>query len=322
MPQSLVTSYACLDRSTPREGVQVERYHVRLQRSSEPVVVALVRLTLRPLTPLTLVLSKVSEAVAPKDPANVVGPGAPLAHIAAHHPAACAMMNGAFNHYAQERYPWSPATYAVGEPAAVANIRHHRFRNAWPHRAGTGAVGQRLAGAPWEFFAQLPDEGVVETAKYFLSSRPVLVSAGAPVQLPDDAWQAAPAGVVTPPGALWHGTESHPRSGIGFDRQGHMIWAVAQRRHHPALGLTLLEWQAVAVALEIVDFLNLDGGGSAQLHVKASPTPLDTTASWTALIAPEDPSRAIGHAFVVFDDREQNVHGTTPSSERPGFSRD
>ena len=61
-------------------------------------------------------------------------------------------------------------------------------------------------------------------------------------------------------------TARHPRSVIGVDGGG-AIWLVAVDGRRPAhsVGMTFVELQRLAAALDLRDALNLDGGGSTTL---------------------------------------------------------
>jgi exopolysaccharide biosynthesis protein len=61
----------------------------------------------------------------------------------------------------------------------------------------------------------------------------------------------------------------HPRTMIGVARDG-AFWLAAVDGRQPAwsLGMTLMELQALARQLDLVDALNLDGGGSTTMWVQ------------------------------------------------------
>lgn len=63
-------------------------------------------------------------------------------------------------------------------------------------------------------------------------------------------------------------TERHPRTMIGADRAGR-LWLVTVdgRRPDTSVGMSLTELQRLALALGLVDALNLDGGGSTTMVV-------------------------------------------------------
>ena len=61
----------------------------------------------------------------------------------------------------------------------------------------------------------------------------------------------------------------HPRTLIGIDRHG-AIWLVAIDGRQPdhSVGMTFAELLALCNRLDLVDALNLDGGGSTTMVVK------------------------------------------------------
>jgi exopolysaccharide biosynthesis protein len=60
----------------------------------------------------------------------------------------------------------------------------------------------------------------------------------------------------------------HPRTMIGIDRQGR-VWLVAIDGRQPAhsIGMTFADLQALCKRLDLVNALNLDGGGSTTMVV-------------------------------------------------------
>ncbi len=59
-----------------------------------------------------------------------------------------------------------------------------------------------------------------------------------------------------------------PRTAVGINKQGDIIFYVADGRSKESIGLTLLELAQELKAMGVVNAMNLDGGGSSQMVIK------------------------------------------------------
>lgn len=64
-------------------------------------------------------------------------------------------------------------------------------------------------------------------------------------------------------------TVRHPRTALGLKKDGTLVILVADGRREAALGFTGPEMSEILIAEGVVDAINLDGGGSTTLYIKA-----------------------------------------------------
>lgn len=237
----------------------------------------------------TLLLSKVSEAVAPGAPENHVGAGAALDAFLEAQPGVRFVINGGFNHYRKGFYAWPHQDYHVGDPVGLVKIRQHVFDDVLDI-AGYGFLVQKDKHRPW---AIVPPEHLDRSAKYILGCTPLLMLNGKPVSLRQEALAPLPSGRVIPPSVLGHGLQRHPRTAVGVRGDRLVFLVVEGGSGH---GCTLPELQALGATLHLDSLLNLDGGGSSQFR-------LLTSNGWVCnAVEPHDAERVLGNVIVLFDD--------------------
>lgn len=74
--------------------------------------------------------------------------------------------------------------------------------------------------------------------------------------------------VASPPSEKFM-TVRHPRTALGLKKDGTLVILVADGRREAALGFTGPEMSEILIAEGVVDAINLDGGGSTTLYIKA-----------------------------------------------------
>lgn len=105
-----------------------------------------------------------------------------------------------------------------------------------------------------------PKRWKMETA---VAGGPVLVQEGRVAVYNNEEWKFAGKAI----------DDRHPRTAIGYTREGHVIWLVVEgRRPGLAAGVTLTQLAEMLVDLGCVEALNLDGGGSSSLLVNGRET--------------------------------------------------
>ncbi len=238
---------------------------------------------------LTLLLSKVSEAVAPDTPGNHVGQGAAMDAFLDAQPGVRFVINGGFNHYRKSFYDWPHQDYQVGDPVGLVKIRHHVFDDVLDPRP-YGFFVQQDKHRPWSI---VPWERLDRSCKYILGCTPLLMLNGVSRPLQAEALAELPPGVVTPPSVLAHGLQQHPRTAVGL-RDDELVFVVVEGGAEN--GCTLPELQQLGFALQLDNLLNLDGGGSSQFRLR-------TEQGWVRnFTEPQDAKRVLGNVIVLFDE--------------------
>ncbi len=74
--------------------------------------------------------------------------------------------------------------------------------------------------------------------------------------------------VASPPAEKFM-TVRHPRTALGLKKDGTLVVLVADGRREAALGFTGPEMSEILIAEGVVNAINLDGGGSTTLYIKA-----------------------------------------------------
>jgi hypothetical protein len=241
---------------------------------------------------LTLLISKVSEAVLPNTQGNHVGQGDIMDNFIRKQPGVRFLINGGFNHYRKNFYAWPHQAFNVGDPVGLVKIREHMFQD-FLNLEHYGFLVQREKKAPWQIVRQ---DRLALNEKYILGCTPLLVHEGQRVPLPEDLMVPMPEGLVNPPSVLGHGLQSHPRTAVAI-KDGELYFLTIEGNSERYEGCTLPELQELGIALGVEALLNLDGGGSSQFR-------LNTDAqTWLANeVHNDDKARVLGHVLVIFDE--------------------
>jgi hypothetical protein len=237
---------------------------------------------------LTLLISKVSEAILPNTQGNHIGEGTNIDDYLNYQKDVRFIINGGFNHYRKNFYNWPHQTFEVGSPVGLVKIRDHYFED-YLDLEYYGFLTQQQKGDVWEI--KKPHE-LDKNAKYILGCTPLLIFNKQKIELPLDLMQPLKEKQINPPSILAHGLENHPRTAIGI-KDGNLYFVVVENE-----GCSLLDLQNFGQFLELDYFLNLDGGGSSQFRIIQ-----DNQDVLKNNISQEDKNRVLGHVLVLFDKR-------------------
>lgn len=239
---------------------------------------------------LTLLISKVSEAVLPNTEGNHVGQGDHMENFLKKQPNARFIINGGFSHYRKNFYDWKHQDFNVGDPVGLIKIRHHFFED-YVDLAHYGFLVQKNKGDAWEI---LQKEDINRNEKYILGCTPLLIFNGKKLEITPELMTPVAQGTINPPSVLGHGLQNHPRTAIGI-KNNKLYFITVEGNANGYIGCTLPELQEIGVSLDLDSFLNLDGGGSSQFRLNNNQNILKNN------IAPEDELRILGHVLAIFD---------------------
>lgn len=277
---------------SPCSGLSYQHLTPRLDEQEFSVHLTTYRQSANP--GLTLLISKVSEAVLPNTPGNHVGHGDVMDGFIRKQPCVRFLINGGFNHYRKNFYAWPHQTFNVGDPVGLVKIREHLFED-FLDLEHYGFLVQQEKKAPWQILRR---EQLTLTEKYILGCTPLLVYEGQRVHLPDDLMVPMAAGMVNPPSVLGHGLQRHPRTAVGL-KDGELYFLTIEGNSPEYDGCTLPELQELGIVLGLEALLNLDGGGSSQFRLRRGAG----DSAWIANeVHDDDKSRILGHVLVIFDE--------------------
>jgi len=242
---------------------------------------------------LTLLLSKVSEAIVPNKPNNHIGEGSTMNEFIKHQQGVRFIINGGFSHYRKNFYEWSHQDYNVGDPVGVVKIREHIFED-FQETSNYGYLVQKEKGKLWAIESSKP----IGDYKYILGCTPLLIMNKIKLKLPKEKMIPAAIGTINPPSILGHGMQDHPRTAVGIKNDS--IYFITVSTMDGTSGCNLIDLQEIGYALKLDAFLNLDGGGSSQYQLKHNLKTIKNT------VAKEDENRILGHVIVIFDETLKN----------------
>ena len=237
---------------------------------------------------LTLLISKVSEAILPYDKENHIGEGANLDNFLQKQKGVRFIINGGFSHYKKDFYKWSHQNFNVGDPVGVVKVRQHFYQD-FLDTHHYGFFVQNKKGENWQIIKEVD---LSYNEKYILGCTPLLIYKGKICDLPEEINKPVEKGQINPPSYLGHGLESHPRTAIGL--KNNKIYFVNVDSSYG--GCSLLELQQLGVFLELECFLNLDGGGSSQFKLFTDQEMINNE------VEVQDRERILGHVLVIFDE--------------------
>lgn len=248
---------------------------------------------------LTLLISKISEAMSPKMAGRHRGPGAPLADVPSLQPGIRFMINGGYSHYRHNYYPW-PTSFEIGDPVGLTIIRDHQWVSvtAAADLKRFGFFVQTQSGFPFAILNYDQVQAVLH-AKYILSCSPLLIEDDQYVSLKQMRAYPLWPGEVNPPGHLGHVFHPNPRTAVGIRSNGDLVFVTVDGRSvGGSSGMEIAELTALMRTLQARTALNLDGGGSTQTHLAIS----GRQVSIVNHVDPEDSRRDIGNALIIFDE--------------------
>lgn len=241
---------------------------------------------------LTLLISKVSEAILPNTTGNHVGEGDMMDNFLAKQNGVRFIINGGFNHYRKNFYSWSHQNFNVGDPVGLVKIREHLFED-YIDLEHYGFLVQQKKKAIWQIM-QKQDLSLKE--KYILGCTPLLIFNGQKQHVSEELMIAMEAGRINPPGVLGHGLQRHPRTAVGIQNQ-ELVFLTIEGNSEAYPGCTLPELQDIGMSLGLDSLLNLDGGGSSQFRIR------EDNGQWIQnVVHEEDRNRVLGHVLVIFDE--------------------
>lgn len=245
---------------------------------------------------LTLLISKVSEAILPNTTGNHVGEGDMMDNFLAKQSGVRFIINGGFNHYRKNFYSWSHQNFNVGDPVGLVKIREHLFED-YIDLAHYGFLVQQEKKAIWQIM-QKQDLSLQE--KYILGCTPLLIFKGQKLHVPSELMIPMNDGVINPPSILGHGLQYHPRTAVGIKGEELVFLTIEGNTYHDNQyypGCTLPELQDIGMKLGLDSLLNLDGGGSSQFRLRQD------NGQWIQnVVHEEDQLRVLGHVLVIFDE--------------------
>lgn len=238
---------------------------------------------------LTLLLSKMSEALLPNQKSNHIGAGGTIDEFISIQSGVKFIINGGFNHYRKNYYDWSHQDFNIGNPVGITKIRKHYFED-YLTLDNYGFFIQTSKNDPWKIvkYSQLS-----KNEKYILGCTPLLIFNGISEELPEEMIPLEN-GKINPPSMLGHGLQNHPRTAVGI-KNNKLVFVLVESSNNID-GCTLKELQDIGVNLQLDYFLNLDGGGSSQFKFKSE-------SGWISnYIKDEDKHRVLGNTIVLFDE--------------------
>ncbi len=275
-------------------GLTYKSYHGELFGAPQNIRVAEYQQGNNPQ--LTLLVSKISEAITPGVSGNHRGTGVPLNHIPKVQPGIRFMMNGGYSHYRKDYYPW-PTSFEVGDPVGYTQIR----RNIWlsvrdPEELRFyGYLVQRSKGAHFEVL-DYSDFVRMGEAQYVLSCSPFMIRNGDMVMLDKMGAFPLPEEAINPPGHLGHLFRANPRTMIGIREDNTLVFVTVDGRNEDhSKGFTIAEMTALMRVLNVKNAVNFDGGGSTLMYVKRDN-------SEGEVVNQTELERAIGNALIIFDE--------------------
>lgn len=236
---------------------------------------------------LTLLLSKLSEAINPNIVGNHIGAGGRLSDVFQLQKGIRFIINGGFNHYCKDFYDWPHQNYNIGDPVGIVKIREHSFHDCFDTQY-YGFLIQKNKGDKWSI-VNYPN--LTPHCKYILGCTPLLIYKSEPLTIPKHLTAALPVEKINPPSVLAHAGTPHPRTAVAIkDNDIYFI------NVEGSPGITLDELRLIGMEKKFDALLNLDGGGSAQFKIITdSKEIIANTVS--------DRDRILGHCIIIFDEQ-------------------
>lgn len=234
---------------------------------------------------LTLLISKMSEALNPNIEGNHIGEGGTFKDILVHQPGIRFIINGGFSHYRKNFYRWHNQDFNVGDPVGLVKIREHYFED-FLDIDYYGFLVQENKESHWKITNKIE-----KNEKYILGCTPLLVFNGERININTEIMNPI-IGEVNPPSILGHGRFPHARTAVG-EKDGSIYFIVVEGING---GCNLLELQDIGIMLELENFLNLDGGGSSQFYIHTKDGEVRNN------VSKEEQKRVLGHSLIIFDE--------------------
>lgn len=240
---------------------------------------------------LTLLISKVSEAIMPNAYNNHIGEGATLDEFILKQKGIRFIINGGFSHYRKHFYNWPHQEFNIGDPVGIVKIREHIFQD-YINLKHYGFFIQKTKESIWSIHNK---DHLNLQDKYILGCTPLLIFNQQSLNIPTSLMFPVPENTINPPSVLGHGLQNHPRTAVGL-KNNNIYFITIEGNNSQYIGCNLLDLQNFGQFLELDSLLNLDGGGSSQFKLLYNHNYI------TNIIADEDKSRILGHVLVLFDE--------------------
>lgn len=267
------------------ESLRYQKIHKKI--NNQDITIHITLLDQNTNSHLTLLLSKVSEAILPNIQGNHIGEGTYMSEYLKYQKGVRFIINGGFNHYRKNFYNWSHQNYEVGDPVGLVKIREHYFED-YVDLQYYGFLTQENKGDVWTI--KKPSE-ITRQEKYILGCTPLLLYKREKIELPLSLMAPLEPNKINPPSILAHGLQLHPRTAVGIKNKTLYFFVIE------APGCTLLDLQNLGVDLGLDELLNLDGGGSSQFRIIQNDKIIIQNK-----VDEEDSKRVLGHVLVLFDE--------------------
>jgi hypothetical protein len=239
----------------------------------------------------TLLISKVSEAIAPKNKDNHIGEGSTLNNIIKNQKGIEFIINGGFNHYRKNFYEWSHQKFNIGDPVGMVKIRDLFYNDINSNINYYGFFVQKEKREAWEIISKKELNNY--NYKYIMGCTPLLIYDSKKCKLPENEINFKEYS-INPPSLLYHGNTNRQRTAVGI--KDNKLYFIVVDEIDNCGGCTLPELQEIGLKLKLDSLMNLDGGGSSQYK-------LFQNEKWISNdISINDENRILGNVFILFNE--------------------
>lgn len=266
-------------------------YYYHFQRKINEIdnIVHIVKYEQYVNTDLTLLISKVSEAINPLTLNNHIGEGSNLNQFLKKQTNVRFVINGGFSHYRKNFYEWPHQNFNVGDPVGLIKIRDHYFQD-YINLNYYGFLIQETKEHLWKIVEK---NNITQKEKYILGCTPLLIFNKKNINIPQELMTPLNQ-KVNPPSILGHGLENHSRTAVGFKGKD-IFFLLVEGSKFNKTGCSLIELQKIGNDLNLDSLLNLDGGGSSQFRLYHQNNYIKNN------IDKHEENRILGHVLTIFD---------------------
>lgn len=269
-------------------GISFGKNNVKI--NGEEIVINIIKYKQEYNKNLTMLLSKVSEAIMPNASFNHIGEGASIDTFLKSQKGIRFVINGGFSHYRKSYYEWHNDHYNIGDPVGLIKIRQHLYKD-YLKLDGYGFLTQKEKGDNWEI---KNNDNLDIDSKYILGCTPLLIFNRKALPLNINDMQPMPLGKINPPSVLGHGMEKHPRTAVGIKKD--CLYFITLSTPDGSSGCSLIDLQKIGINFKFDFFLNLDGGGSSQFRL------VKDEETFKNKVKKGENFRILGNVIVIFDD--------------------
>jgi len=217
---------------------------------------------------LTPLVSKVSEALYPREPANHIGDGATIGEVFEVQTGAVIAVNLLFQHYLEDYYVWDGDRYYLGDPVGWNKIRSQVYGDPQEieKRKDWGYLCQKEKGAPFEVLPPVSGERLTGY-HYAVGCGPLICHDHQIRPLQEIEAEPLHPNAICPPGNLGHLFDRAQRTVVGIKDDGTLVFLTVDGRQPDfAEGMNYAELSGLVQTLGWYSALNLDGGGSTAIY--------------------------------------------------------